>query len=78
MLLGFHSFIATGVAVIFGARYFSSTCQIIKETNNGEEQKTVVKQTNLDFLNYNNKKSEMLAKADEECECSWPLMLSML
>ena len=44
----------------------------------GEEQKLVVKQTNLDFLNYDNKKSDMLTKVDEECEYSLSGMLSML
>ena len=39
MLMGFYSFITTLVAVIFGALYFSSTCQIIKGTNNGGRTK---------------------------------------
>ena len=65
LLLGFYAFVATAVAVIFGSLYFSSTCEIItSEKNNGSEQKIIVKQNNLDFLNYDDKKSKVLIKVD--------------
>ena len=65
LLLGLYAFVATAVAVIFGSLYFSSTCEIItSEKNNGSEQKIIVKQNNLDFLNYDDKKSKVLIKVD--------------
>ena len=55
LILGFYGLVVYGLADLFGALYFSTTCGIHEDINNELEEMVSVTEKNIDILSFDNR-----------------------